>query len=155
MWYVWLILAGIFVIAEIMTTGFLIFWLGLGSLCAMIASLFTDSIVIQTVVFVVTSTLFIFLTRPLAKKLSKNDSNVVTNAFAIIGSKAIVKTEINPTLGTGQINVAGQVWSAKTENGEMIETNTEVLILKIDGVKAVVTKDLNYNVSKEKEKETV
>ena len=38
MWYVWLILAGIFVIAEIMTTGFLIFWLGLGSLCAMITS---------------------------------------------------------------------------------------------------------------------
>lgn len=151
MWYVWLILAGIFVIAEIMTTGFLIFWLGLGSLCAMIVSLFTDSIVIQTAVFVVTSTLFIFLTRPLAKKLSKKDSNVVTNAFAIIGNKAVVRTEINPTLGTGQINVAGQVWSAKTENGEIIEANTEVLILKIDGVKAVVTKDLNYNVSKEKE----
>ena len=32
MWAIWLIAAGVFFIAEIATTGFLIFWLGLGSL---------------------------------------------------------------------------------------------------------------------------
>lgn len=94
MWYFWLILAGIFVIAEIATVGFLIFWLSLGSLCAMLTSFFTDNIIIQTAVFVVTSVLFIFLTRPLAKKLAKTDNTLVTNAFSIIGKKAIVIKEI-------------------------------------------------------------
>ena len=142
MWYFWLILAGIFVIAEIATEGFLIFWLSLGSLCAMLTSFFTDNIIIQTAVFVVTSVLFIFLTRPLAKKLAKTDNTLVTNAFSIIGKKAIVIKEINPTLGVGQIKIDGQVWTAKSTNEEIISEGTEVLILNIDGVKAVVSTDL-------------
>ena len=142
MWYFWLILAGIFVIAEIATVGFLIFWLSLGSLCAMLTSFFTDNIIIQTAVFVVTSVLFIFLTRPLAKKLAKTDNTLVTNAFSIIGKKAIVIKEINPTLGVGQIKIDGQVWTAKSTNEEIISEGTEVLILNIDGVKAVVSTDL-------------
>lgn len=142
MWYFWLILAGIFVIAEIATVGFLIFWLSLGSLCAMLTSFFTDNIIIQTAVFVVTSVLFIFLTRPLAKKLAKTDNTLVTNSFSIIGKKAIVIKEINPTLGVGQIKIDGQVWTAKSTNEEIISEGTEVLILNIDGVKAVVSTDL-------------
>ena len=142
MWYFWLILAGIFVIAEIATVGFLIFWLSLGSLCAMLTSFFTDNIIIQTAVFVVTSVLFIFLTRPLAKKIAKTDNTLVTNAFSIIGKKAIVIKEINPTLGVGQIKIDGQVWTAKSTNEEIISEGTEVLILNIDGVKAVVSTDL-------------
>ena len=52
MWLIWLIAAGIFFIVEIATVGFLIFWLGIGSLLAMIVSFFTDNIIIQTAVFV-------------------------------------------------------------------------------------------------------
>ena len=143
MWYIWLILAGIFVIAEIATVGFLIFWLSLGSLCAMITSFFTDNIIIQTAVFVVTSALFIFFTRPLAKKLEKTDNTLVTNAFSIIGKRALVIKEINPNQGVGQIKIDGQVWTAKSTNEEIISEGTEVLILSIDGVKAVVSTDLN------------
>lgn len=143
MWYIWLILAGIFVIAEIATVGFLIFWLSLSSLCAMITSFFTDNIIIQTAVFVVTSALFIFFTRPLAKKLDKTDNPLVTNAFSIIGKRAIVIKEINPNQGVGQIKIDGQVWTAKSTNEEFISEGTEVLILSIDGVKAVVSTDLN------------
>lgn len=141
MWYVWLILAGVFVIAEIATVGFLIFWLSLGSLCAMVTSFFTDNLVIQTAVFVITSALFILCTRHLAKKLGKTDNNLTTNAFSIIGKKAIVVKEINPTLGVGQIKVDGQVWSAKSNGETVISEGTEVSILSIDGVKAVVTAD--------------
>ena len=141
MWYVLLILAGIFVIAEIATVGFLIFWLSLGSLCAMVTSFFTDNLVIQTAVFVITSALFILCTRHLAKKLGKTDNNLTTNAFSIIGKKAIVVKEINPTLGVGQIKVDGQVWSAKSNGETVISEGTEVSILSIDGVKAVVTAD--------------
>lgn len=138
MWYIWLILAGIFMIAEIITVGFLIFWLGLGALCAMVVSFFTDNLIIQMTVFVVTSTLFILCTRKFVNKLTKKDKNVVTNAFAIIGKKGIVMKDINPTLGTGQIKVEGQDWSAKCDGEEIIAKGNEVEIIKIDGVKAVV-----------------
>jgi len=105
----------------------------------MLTSFFTDNIVIQTAVFVISSAIFIFFTRPLAKKLSKKSPSVVTNAFSIVGKKALVTQEINPTLGVGQIKVDGQIWSAKCEGEDIILKDSEVLILAIDGVKAVVS----------------
>ena len=59
MWYVWLILAGVFVIGEVLTSGFLIFWLGLGALIAMAVSFITDNIIIQTTVFLISSVILI------------------------------------------------------------------------------------------------
>ena len=46
MWTIWLIIAGIFFVGEIMTVGFLLFWFGFGSLVAMIVSFFTDNFII-------------------------------------------------------------------------------------------------------------
>ena len=139
MWAIWLIAAGVFFIAEIATTGFLIFWLGLGVLLAMVTSFITDSVFIQTIVFVISSTLLILLTKPLLKKITKKDKTVVTNAFSIVGKDAIVTTTIDPKQGIGQIKVDGETWSAKCSDDIVIEKGTEVKILAIDGVKAVVS----------------
>ena len=122
MWPIWLVLAGIFFIVEIATTGFLVFWLGIGSLFAMITSFFTENLIIQMVVFITTSTLLIIFTKPVVKKfLIKDEDTVVTNVYSIIGKKAIVTKDINPTLGVGQIKVEGQDWSAKCDNDAIIE----------------------------------
>ena len=43
MWQIWLIIAGICLIIEIITTGFLVFWFSIGALLAMITSLFTNN----------------------------------------------------------------------------------------------------------------
>ena len=131
MWPIWLVLAGIFFIVEIATTGFLF---------AMITSFFTENLIIQMVVFITTSTLLIIFTKPVVKKfLIKDEDTVVTNVYSIIGKKAIVTKDINPTLGVGQIKVEGQDWSAKCDSDAIIEKGTEVEILDINGVKAVVT----------------
>lgn len=140
MWVFWLIAAGIFFIIEMATIGFLVFWLGIGSLLAMVTSFITDNILIQFIVFVVTSTILLIFTRPLVNKFIKVPKEVKTNAYSIIGKKAIVISKINNIEGTGQIKIDGEVWSAKSSIDEDIPENTEVEILEIDGVKAVVKK---------------
>ena len=89
MWQIWLVIAGVCLVIEIMTTGFLVFWLAIGALISMIVSLFTDSILIQTAVFVISSAILIFATKPFVKKFAKT-KNVKTNAFSIIGQNGIV-----------------------------------------------------------------
>ena len=139
MWSVWLIIAGVCFIIEMMTVGFFVFWFGIGALLTMIISLiFPDNLVLQATVFVISSTLLIFCTKPLVKKLSKSDKKVATNAYSIIGKKGIVVQDINPTHGVGQIKVAGEVWSAKTSDGSILEKGCEIEVKEIDGVKAVV-----------------
>ena len=144
MWQIWLIAAGVFLILEIFTLGFLVFWLSIGCLLSALVSLITDSLIVQTTVFVISSVLLIFATKPLVKKFTEKD-NTKTNVYSLAGKKAIVIEDINWTEGTGQIKFEGQVWSAKTEEQVNIEKGTEVNIVKIEGVKAFV-KPLNEHI---------
>lgn len=140
MWIFWLIAAGIFFVIEMATIGFLVFWLGIGSLLAMVTSFFVDNVIVQFVVFLISSTLLIIFTRPLVDKFIKIPKEVKTNAYSIIGKKGIVISKINNVEGSGQIKIDGEVWSAKSLDEEEIEKNTEIEIVEIDGVKAVVKK---------------
>ena len=137
MWQIWLIAAGVFLILEIFTMGFLVFWLSVGCILAMLTSLIIDSIIIQTAVFVISSALLIFATKPLVKKFTEQD-NTKTNVYSLTGKKAIVTEDINWADGSGQIKFEGQVWSAKTEEHINLPKGTEVEIEKIEGVKAYV-----------------
>ena len=136
MWYLWLIAAGIFFIIEIATVGFLIFWLGIGALFAMVASFFTDNLLIQTTVFVISSSVLIPLTKPIVNKYFDDGKTIATNAYSLIGKVGIVTTAINTLNSTGQVKVNGEIWSAKAD--EDIKQGTEVEVLKIDGVKLIV-----------------
>lgn len=138
MWQFWLIAAGIFFVGEIITVGFLIFWLGIAALITMVVSFFTSNLIIQTAVFVISSAILIFATKPLVNKVSKKDT-VPTNVFSIIGKKAIVIKDINCIDGCGQVKVNGEIWSAEGLDGIDIKEGTEVEIVEIKGVKAIVS----------------
>jgi len=138
MWSFWLIVSGIFFIIEMITVGFLLFWLGIGALLAMITSFITDNIFIQTIVFVITSGLLIPLTKPLADKFT-GKKTVATNSYSLIGKRGIVLEDINPIESTGLVKVNGETWSAKSDDERIISKSTEVEVLSIDGVKLVVS----------------
>ena len=145
MWQYWLIASGAFFIGEILTVGFLLFWFGIACLLAMVVSFFTSNIIIQMVVFLVSSVILILSTKPFVKKFI-NKKTILTNANSLIGKKAIVIKEINNLQGTGQIKIGGEIWSAQNESDTSISENQEVEIIKIEGVKLIV-KQLPINVS--------
>ena len=144
MWQIWLIASGVFIIIEIFTVGFLFFWLAIASLISMLVSFITENIIIQTAVFVISSAILIFATKPLMDKLAKKDKTA-TNVYSLIGKKAVVIKEIDWASGKGQIKIEGEVWSAKTNEQVNIPKGTEVEIESIDGVKAFV-KPIKENV---------
>ena len=121
-----------------MTAGFLIFWLGIGSLIAMAVSFVTDNIIIQTTVFLISSVILILATKPLVKKFAKVETTK-TNAFSLIDKKGIVTKDISSINSTGQVKVEGELWSATGENDIEIPKGTEVKIKEIKGVKLIVT----------------
>ena len=137
MWQFWLIAAGIFFIAEIFTVGFMIFWFGVGALITMLISFFISDIIIQTTIFIIVSAILLFATRPFVNKFIHTDS-IKTNAFSIIGKKGIVIEDIKPLDSTGQIKVDKEIWSAESLNEQNIPKGSEVEIISINGVKAIV-----------------
>lgn len=137
MWQIWLIISGMFFILEMITVGFLVFWFAIGALFAMISSFFTTNIIIQTTVFLITSTLLLFLTKSFVGKMSRKDG-IKTNAYSIIGKTGLVTVEINAKKGIGQVKIGSETWSAKGISDEIIPVGSTVEIAEISGVKAIV-----------------
>ena len=138
MWSYWLILALFFMVLEAFTVGFLVFWFGVGALLALFTSLITDNMIIQSTVFIISSTLLLFATKPLVAKITKNDKEVKTNVYSVINKKGKVIVDIDPDDSTGQVKIAGDVWSAKSANNKRIPKGTNVIVEKIEGVKVIV-----------------
>ena len=137
MWYIWLIAAAVFFLIEVATVGFLIFWLGIGALCAMVTSFLTDNVLIQTGVFVVVSAILIPITKPFVDKYL-DKKTVPTNSEAVVNKTGIVTKAITSPDGIGLVKIDGEVWSAKSKDNIDIAEGTEVVVLKIDGVKIIV-----------------
>jgi membrane protein implicated in regulation of membrane protease activity len=134
---IWLIVAGIMFVGEIATVGFLLFWIGVGALVTMCVSfIFPEMIVLQIAIFTILSTILIILTKPLMDKLKPKE--VPSNVYTILGKKATVSKTIDNTKSEGQIKIDGDIWAARSENGETINEGLEVEILKIDGVRTIV-----------------
>lgn len=136
-WYIWLIIAGLFIIIETFTSGFLIFWFGIGALVSMIISIFIEDIFIQTIIFIISSVILIFATKPFVKKFT-NSQTISTNINSLIGKTGIVVKEIDNLASVGQVKVNGELWSAKSIDNQIISENTKVEIIKIDGVQLIV-----------------
>lgn len=138
MWLFWLIVSGIFFILEMATTGFLVFWLGLGALLAMVLSFFVDNVIIQVTVFAISSILLIVSTKPLVKKFI-DKKTIPTNLDSIIGKEGLVVETIDTVKAQGQVKLNGEVWSAKAfDENKIIEKDTKVVVKEITGVKLVV-----------------
>ena len=135
---VWLVILVVLVVIELLTMGLTTIWFAGGALIAAIASLFRAPFAVQVILFLVVSIVLLFFTRPLAVKYFNKD-RVRTNAESLVGRQAIVISEIDNLQGTGQVNVGGMEWSARTkEDGVTIPVGTVTIVLAIKGVKLVV-----------------
>lgn len=132
---IWLIIAFALVIFEICsaTFGAICFAIGAG-FSALVAGLGLD-LTWQIIVFAVVSLLtFIFLRPFMLKFLDRNAKDVKTNADALLGRKAIVSERIDAAQHTGRVAVDGDDWKAVSADGAVIETGTEVTIVKMDSI---------------------
>lgn len=141
MWIFWLIAVILMLVLEAATINMVSIWFAVGALAALIADLFAAEFIWQLVIFLLVSGLglwiFISVFKPRLKK--KGDQAVCTNADRIIGQEALVISDIVPLEEQGQIKVLGQVWSALSEDENLvIASGTKVRVIRLDSIRAVV-----------------
>ena len=136
----WLILMILLIAVEIATLGLTTIWFAGGALLALIAALFGFNTIVQVVLFCIVSGVLLFVTRPIAVKYF-NKTRERTNADRLIGRTAVVTQDIDNTHGTGEVVVAGMIWTARAsvENHRISKGDT-VEILSISGAKLIVRK---------------
>lgn len=133
----WLALLILFSVGEAVTVGLTSIWFAVGSLGALLCALVGGGVWLQVGVFLALSGVTLALVRPLAKKfLSPGYS--ATNADRVIGQEAVVTQTIDNLHGQGQVNIAGQTWTARSQDDTVIPEGTLVRVLRIEGVKVFV-----------------
>lgn len=133
-WFALIIFAGVI---EASTMDLTSIWFSAGAFFALITAIFwPDNIVLQSIIFIVVSSLMLLGLRPLFKKyIRKNE--IKTNADKLIGKIAVC---IKPILNgeRGEVKIDGKIWTAISNQDIALDERVEVLA--IDGVKLVVTK---------------
>ena len=136
--YVWLALAIAMGILEGATYALVSVWFAGGAVAAFVAALLDVGIPVQLGIFIVVSAILLACLRPLARRRSAVKPER-TNADRILGMEAVVTEAIDNVESAGAVAVGGKVWTARSENGEPIEVGSIVTVLRIEGVKLIVS----------------
>lgn len=134
---VWLILLVILVTGEAITVGLTFIWFAVGAMGGLLTAVLGGAVWLQVVVFLVLSAVTLVLVRPIAAKLLTPGLSP-TNADRVLGQIALVTEQIDNIAETGQVKLFGQVWTARSESGDIIPVQSRVRILRIEGVKVFV-----------------
>jgi membrane protein implicated in regulation of membrane protease activity len=133
--YLWLVVAGIALVLELVTPAFLFICFTGGALVAALSTIWIDQITFQAVIFAVVSVVLIPLTRPVARKMSRKDA-AKTNVDALMGRTAYVLQDIDAAQNTGRVRIGGEQWRAIAETP--IPAETEVIVTQVKGTTVTV-----------------
>ena len=119
---------------ELTNGDFFIMCFVIGGVFAAAVSAFSDSFMLQVIVFAVVSMLSVFFIRPIVLKyLHINKEQRLSNADAIIGRIGNV-TESIVANGHGRVKIDGDSWKAVAVNNLSIEEGTRVRIVALDSI---------------------
>ena len=139
--WVWLGVVVVATVVELCTMDMTSIWFAASGIVALILSAFPQiHWLVQLIVFIVLSSVFIVGLRPICRKIMLRHMNEKTNADSMVGKKVYMLTKA--AFGTiGSVKISDVVWSAvPADETETIEEGEIVEIVGIRGNKLVVKK---------------
>jgi membrane protein implicated in regulation of membrane protease activity len=132
----WLATGGILLVAEMLTVDLLFASLAFSAFMAAGVQAFGFNMAAQGATFGIAAVISLFILRPIAlKNLKKRTPDFATNVDALVGAPALTISAVNDR--SGQIKLNGEIWSARSESGE-ISADSKVQVVAIEGATAVV-----------------
>jgi len=137
MFMLWLTIAIITLLLDIITSSFLFIWFTIGGMSALITMSLNYSQFVQCVVFIAVSVVFMAVGYPLVKKtIKKTVPRTATMEEGYIGRVIIVDEDITEK---AMIKIDGIYWTIKNQ-GTLIKKGEKVKIIGIEGNKMLIKK---------------
>jgi membrane protein implicated in regulation of membrane protease activity len=136
-WIVWLVLAAVLAVAEVMTTTLAFGLLAAAAGVAAIVGAVGLGLPFQIGAFAVAAAAGLGVVRPLAVRHIRQPPVLRTGTSALIGKSASVIEEVT-ALG-GRVRIGGEVWSARSyDEAQVIPAGSTVDVFAIEGATALV-----------------
>jgi membrane protein implicated in regulation of membrane protease activity len=136
-WIVWLVLAAVLGVAEIMTTTLAFGLIAAGAVVAGVVGVAGAGLPFQLIAFAVASAAGLGVVRPIAVRHIKQPPLLRTGTSALVGRSAKVVEEI--TDDGGKVRIGGELWSARPyDESQAIPVGSTVDVFAIEGATALV-----------------
>ena len=136
-WIVWLIVAAVLGVAELLTTTLAFGLLAIAAVAAAVVGAFHLSFALQLVAFAVAAGAGLGFVRPIAIKHIKQPPALRTGVAALVGRSAIVLEEV--TEHGGRVRIDGEEWSSRPyDESLIIPVGTKVDVMQIKGATVLV-----------------
>jgi membrane protein implicated in regulation of membrane protease activity len=136
-WALWLVVAGVLAIAEVLTLTFVLGMLAGGAAAAALVAALSGPPVAQGVGFIVVSGGLLLTVMPMARRHRHMPPLLRTGTAALVGSRGTAITQVDKH--SGLVRLGGENWSARPYDDDVvIEAGVEVDVFAIDGATAVI-----------------
>ena len=137
-WAIWLSLAFLLAIAEIMSLDLVLIMLAVGALAGAGIAVIAPSLWwLQILVASGVSIMMLLLLRPTLLAKVRSMPGYRSSTAKMVGSSGVATSQIDKS--GGEIKVDGQSWTARPYSSDVvIEQGTEIEVYEIDGAIAVV-----------------
>jgi membrane protein implicated in regulation of membrane protease activity len=136
-WIIWLIVAAVLGVAELLTTTLAFGLLAVAAVAAAVVGAFHLSFALQLVAFAVAAGAGLGFVRPIAIKHIKQPPALRTGVAALVGRSAIVLEEV--TEHGGRVRIDGEEWSSRPyDESLVIPVGTKVDVMQIKGATVLV-----------------
>jgi membrane protein implicated in regulation of membrane protease activity len=139
-WVIWLIVAVVFAVAEVVNLSFYLFPFAIGAAGAAIVELAGGGAGPAWAVFAVLTAVSFTVVRPIARRHLSTPPQIRTGTAALIGRTGVVLERIDNDAGVGNVRLDGEVWTARAyDEDRVIEPGTRVQVMEIRGATALVS----------------
>ena len=137
-WIVWLIVAAVLGVAELLTTTLAFGIIAAAAVVAAVVGAFHLSFALQLAAFAVAAGAGLVFVRPIALRHIKQPPQLRTGTAALVGRTAIVLEEV--TDHSGRIRIDGEDWSSRNyvDDSPAIPVGAKVDVMQIKGATALV-----------------
>ncbi|MGJ9412430.1 NfeD family protein [Aeromicrobium sp. CF4.19] len=136
-WVVWIGLAVVLAVAEMMSMDLVLLMFALAALAAAVVSGFGGPLWLALLVFGAVAVGLLYFARPPMVARLHQGPTLTTGHHALVGRTALVAEPVG--VHGGRVELAGEIWSARTEASTELPVGSEVVVTRIDGATAVVT----------------
>lgn len=138
LWAVWVALAALLIIAEVVSLDLVLLMLAIGALAGAATSLPTDSWIVQTLVAAGVSLALLAVVRPTLVRRLHSGPDLLVGPQRVLGQQALTTVALSVT-APGRVKIDGEFWSARPAYGApSIAPGQQIVVLEIDGATAVV-----------------
>jgi membrane protein implicated in regulation of membrane protease activity len=142
-WYVWLILGVLFIIAEMFTSGFVLLWFGIGALvAALLAFTGVVGLPLQILAFLIVSVALTIASRTIFERFLMRGSpgrELKTGVDNLPGKIGVVVEPSKGVLQEGAVRVFASTWRAfPVEGEEPLVEGEQVEVERVEGASVYV-----------------